>query len=173
MPVRKFSFLLIAFLFIFSGCHITPRTRTLPAEIQNVYIPMFMNTSYEPSLEELATRATVEAFLADGRLNVVHPRQADVIVQGIITGYENEVASTESDDFPLINSITARVTVKLYSLDDRLHPINVYKPFTVRRSYVSDTRRTTYTVPEDVRQSLMEAVGRRVVLEVLTGEFKE
>ena len=169
----RFIFSLMVLPLVFIGCHVTPRTRTLPSEIQNIYVPMFINTSYEPGLEELATRATVEAFLADGRLDIVHSRQADVVVQGIITDYANDVSSTESDDFPLMNSITTRVSLKLFSPDDRLHPINVYKPFTVRRSYVSDIRRTTYTIPEDVKHSLMEAVGQRVVLEVLTGKFKE
>jgi len=159
--------------FLNTGCHVTPRTRTLPEEIGSVYIPMFLNMSYEPGLEELATRATVESFLADGRLDLVHAGQADAIVQGIITSFEDQVTSTESDEYPMISTMQAIVLVKLYSPRDRLHPMNAYKPFTVRRSYVSDMRRMTQTIPEDAKRSLMEAVGDRVVLEVLTGDFEE
>ena len=156
-----------------TGCQFTSRIRTLPEEIQSVYVPMFINNTYQPGLEELATRATVEAFLADGRLNVVSPREADVLVQGIIQEYTDQASGSESDEFHMMNTIDARVLVKLYAPNDRLNPINVYKHFTVSRSYISDVRRMDLTIPEDAIRDLMEAVGERVVLEVMTGQFKE
>jgi hypothetical protein len=156
-----------------TGCQFTSRIRTLPEEIQSVYIPMFINNTYQPGLEELATRATVEAFLADGRLQLVSPREADVVVQGIIQEYTDKVSGTESDEFPMMNTINARAMVKLYASNDRMNPLNEYKSFTVSRSYISDVRRMDLTIPEDAIQNLMEALGERVVLEVLTGQFKE
>jgi len=156
-----------------AGCQYTSRIRTLPEEIQSVYVPMFINNTYQPGLEELATRATVEAFLADGRLQVVSPREADVVVQGIIREYSDQVSGSESDEFPMMNTINAKVLVKLYAPNDRLNPLNEYKPFTVSRSYISDVRRMDFTVPEDAIQNLMEALGERVALEVITGQFKE
>jgi len=157
--------------FSLTGCRIQPRVRTLPEEIHTVYVPMFLNTSYEPGLEELATRATVEAFLADGRLDVVTPANADVVVQGTILDFNDDMTADESDHFPLINTMKVNVKVNLYSPKDRLHPIMEYKPLTVTTSYVSDTRRVTMTIPEDARQTLMDGMGRQVVLEVLTGEY--
>jgi lipopolysaccharide assembly LptE-like protein len=165
--------ILLLFVAFLSGCQIKPRIRTLPEEIQSVYVPMFINSSYEPGLEELATRASHEAFLSDGRLDVVKPGHADFIVQGIIKTYTDTVSSTESDDFPMMNTATVNVTVKLYSPKDRLHPVVVYMPFIVSRTYVSDVRRMTKSIPEDAKQSLMDAVGRRLVLEVITGDYNE
>ena len=165
--------LMLLLVFCCTGCQITPRQRTLPEEIQSVYVPIFFNNSYEPGLEELATRATIEAFLADGRLDVARKDHADVIVQGIIESFSDEVQDTESDDWPMISTLSTKVIVKLYSPEDRLHPLFVYKPFTVSRSYVSDVRRMTHTIPDDAKQSVMEALGQRAVLEVLTGQFEE
>ena len=156
-----------------AGCQFTSRIRTLPEEVQSVYVPMFINTTYQPGLEELATRATVEAFLADGRLQVSSPAKADVLVQGIIQEYKDQVSGTESDGFPMMNTITVKALVKLYAPNDRMNPLNVYKPFTVSRSYISDVRRMDVTIPEDAIQNLMDAIGERVALEVLTGRFKE
>ena len=165
------ALLLMGVFISLSGCRIQPRVRTLPEEIHTVYVPMFLNTSYEPGLEELATRATVEAFLADGRLEVVTPANADVIVQGIILDFIDNMSAAESDHFPLINNMNVKVKVNLYSPKDRLHPIMEYKPFTVGTSYVSDVRRVTMTIPEDAKQSLMDGLGRQVALEVLTGQY--
>jgi hypothetical protein len=168
----RLLFMLVALLPL-TGCQITSRVRTLPEEIESVYVPMFINITYKPGLEELASRAAIEAFLADGRLDVVSPQLADVIVQGIIQDFSDNVSGAESDDFPMMNTMTARVIVKLYSPDDRLNPLYVFKPFVITRSYVSDARRSTLVIPEDALEGLMAAVGEKVVLEVLTGGFKE
>jgi len=134
---------------------------------------MFINSSYEAGLEELATRATVEAFLADGRLNVVSkPEQADAVAQGIILSFDNRVSSTDSDKFPLLSTMEVNFQMKLYSPKDRLNPLNEYEEVSVSHSYVSDVRRMTMTVPEDALQTLLEGVGRQAVLEVLTGKWQ-
>lgn len=165
-------FILTALLSL-TGCQISSRVRTLPEEIESVYVPIFINITYKPGLEELASRAAIEAFLADGRLDVVSPQLADVIVQGIIQDFSDNVSGAESDDFPMMNTMTARVIVKLYSSDDRFNPLYVFKPFVVTRSYVSDARRSTLVIPEDALEGLMSAIGERVVQEVITGGFRE
>ena len=159
-------------LFSLSSCRIRPRVRTLPEEIQSLNIPMFINLSYEPGLEEVGTRATVEAFLADGRLDVVSRQQADAIVQVVIQSFENEAASTSSDDFSMINTIKVGAVVYMYSPKDRLNPMQMWGPFTESRAFVSDTRRISYVNSEDARQGMMDALALRVVQEVLTGGFR-
>lgn len=169
---QRLLFLMGLLLFV-AGCQISSRVRTLPEEIQSVYVPIFINITTKPGLEEIVGRATVEAFLSDGRLDVVSSPMADVIVQGIIQDFSDNVSSAESDDFPMMNTMTMRVIVKLYSPDDRLNPLHVFKPFVITRSYVSDVRRSTMVIPEDAREGLMSAVGEKVVQEVITGGFKE
>lgn len=158
---------------ILVSCRIRPRVRTLPEEINSVYVPMFINNTYEPGLEEIATRATVEAFLSDGRLEVVPESEADAVVQCVLTDFNNRMSSTESDDFPLMNIMEVGCVVNLFRPKERMEPMNVYDEFTVSRSYVSDARRMTFIAPDDAREDIMNGLGRRVVLEVLTGRFVE
>lgn len=61
---------------------------TLPEHIQTVGVPIFVNRTPEPAVENVITRATVEAFANNGRLRVVPPERADSILEGEITGYE-------------------------------------------------------------------------------------
>lgn len=60
----------------------------LPAHIQTVGVPIFVNRTAEPAVENTITRAVVEAFSNNGRLRVVNPDQADSILDGAVTGYE-------------------------------------------------------------------------------------
>jgi hypothetical protein len=61
---------------------------TLPRHIQTVGVPIFLNRTPEPAVENFVTRATLEAFANSGRLRVVAPERADSILEGEITGYE-------------------------------------------------------------------------------------
>lgn len=61
---------------------------TLPAHIETVGVPIFVNRTPEPAVENVVTRATIEAFATSGRLRVVPPERADSILEGEITGYE-------------------------------------------------------------------------------------
>src|SRR5262249_10360663 len=42
----------------------------------------------EPAVEGLVTRAIAEAFSTNGRLRVVHPADADAILEGEVVGYQ-------------------------------------------------------------------------------------
>lgn len=61
---------------------------TLPEHIQTIGIPVFVNRTAEPAVENTITRAVVEAFSTNGRLRVVTPARADSILEGEVTGYE-------------------------------------------------------------------------------------
>ena len=90
------TMLLLAFAA--AGCQRVAPVRTLPPWVQGVYIPMLVNKSYEPALEEDATRFTQEAFLLDGRLNVVPERTADLILRAEITDWRTRVGGKSGDD---------------------------------------------------------------------------
>jgi outer membrane lipopolysaccharide assembly protein LptE/RlpB len=69
-----------------AGCGYTVRGR-LPSHIKTVGVPIFANRTVEPDVEGLLTRAIVEAFSVNGRLRVVHPDDADAILDGEVVGY--------------------------------------------------------------------------------------
>lgn len=70
-----------------AGCGYSLRG-ALPDRIRTVAVPVFANRTGEPAVENLLTRAVVEAFSTNGRLRVVAPDRADAILDGEVTGYE-------------------------------------------------------------------------------------
>jgi len=59
----------------------------LPPHIRTVAVPVFVNRTQEPALENTVTAAVVDAFVSSGRLRVVPLGQADSVLEGEIIGY--------------------------------------------------------------------------------------
>ena len=62
----------------------------LPGHIKTVAVPVFVNRTHEPAVENFLTRAVIDAFVTSGRLRVVRPEDADAILEGEIVGYRLE-----------------------------------------------------------------------------------
>lgn len=60
---------------------------TLPSHVRTVAVPIFLNRTQEPGVESIVTRAIVQAFATNGRLQVVRPADADAILEGEVTSY--------------------------------------------------------------------------------------
>lgn len=88
---------------------------TLPSHIQTVSVPIFRNTTREPGVESLITRAVVEAFSTNGRLKVVGSREADAVLDGEITGYT--IASIAFDKDANVRLYRLIVTLNLQMRD--------------------------------------------------------
>lgn len=78
---------LVAALLLVGGCGYSLRG-TLPEHIRTVAIPVFTNKTQEPAVENLLTRAVVDAFVTSGRLKVVRLEDADSILEGEIVSYQ-------------------------------------------------------------------------------------
>ena len=171
-PRHHFTSLLLVLL---AGCFLSacasriPRRRTLPAWVQNVYVPMFQNSTAEPGLEEWGTIYAQEEFLADGRLKVSSKADADMIVAVDIEEYEAEPASFEDDEVPSIMRITTEALVKLYEPSNLDDPIMDLGKIEASHTYVSDFRRTEYTPDVDAKKDAMRVLAGRVVNETITG----
>jgi Lipopolysaccharide-assembly len=76
-----------AVLLAAAGCGYSFRG-TLPEHIQSIAVPIFANRTREPAVENVITRAVVEAFSTNGRLRVVGAERADSLLEGEVTGYE-------------------------------------------------------------------------------------
>ena len=59
----------------------------LPPHIQTVAVPVFVNKTQEPAVENTITAAVVDAFVNSGRLRVVPLGQSDSVLEGEIVGY--------------------------------------------------------------------------------------
>jgi hypothetical protein len=80
-----------------------------------VAVPIFRNTTREPAVEGLITRAVVEAFSTNGRLKVVRSSEADAVLDGEITGYS--VASIAFDKDSNVRLYRLIVTLNLRMRD--------------------------------------------------------
>jgi outer membrane lipopolysaccharide assembly protein LptE/RlpB len=69
------------------GCGYSLTGSTLPAHIRTVAVPVFVNRTQEPGVENFITRAVAEAFTTSSGLKVVDPAGADAILEGEIVGY--------------------------------------------------------------------------------------
>jgi len=60
---------------------------TLPSDVRTVAVPIFLNRTSEPGVESIITRAVVQAFATNGRLQVVRVADADAVLEGEVTSY--------------------------------------------------------------------------------------
>ena len=60
---------------------------TLPSHIRTIAVPIFGNRTQQPGVESIITRAVVQAFVTNGRLQVVRPADADAILDGEVMSY--------------------------------------------------------------------------------------
>lgn len=156
-----------------AGCSPLARVRTLPPSVRTVYMPMVVNRTGEPGIEERITVAIQEEFLADGRLDLVPERRADAIVQISLQKFERGQGFLDIDDFP---------TGGLYFIETHMEVrrnipgrplIGEPRKLETEFGFNADTRSTAF-MPEDVRQNeFARALARQVVLEVLTGDYTD
>ncbi|PYO23600.1 MAG: hypothetical protein DMD85_08930 [Candidatus Rokuibacteriota bacterium] len=60
---------------------------TLPSHVRTIAVPIFANRTQQPGVESIITRAVVQAFVTNGRLQVVRPADADAILDGEVMSY--------------------------------------------------------------------------------------
>lgn len=99
---------LVSTIVLLAGCGYSLRGG-LPGHIQTVAVPIFVNKTQEPAVEDLLTRAVVDAFVTSGRLKVVRREEADSILEGEIVGYRVDSLSFD----PRANVREYRLTVTL------------------------------------------------------------
>jgi outer membrane lipopolysaccharide assembly protein LptE/RlpB len=120
-PCARWLALLVGGL-LAGGCGYSFRGN-LPDHIQTVAVPIFVNRTSEPGVENFLTNAVVEAFSTNGRLRVVRPERADAILDGEVIGYE--VQSIAFDPNANVRQYRLVVTLNLKMRDVRQERILV------------------------------------------------
>ena len=154
----------LALAVLVSGCGYTIGLGgNLPSHIKTVAVPIFVNGTQQPAVENFITAAVVNAFVTSGRLKVVPVSQADSILEGEIVGYHlDAIAFNQSVN---ITEYRLRVRVNIKFRDVRQNStlwvqdgLEEWADFRVQ-GQVSDT-----IAREDVatRQAAVE-IGRRIV----------
>jgi hypothetical protein len=135
----------------------------LPSHIKTVAVPIFVNGTQQPAVENFITAAVVNAFVTSGRLKVVPVSQADSILEGEIVGYHLDAIAFNQSVNITEYRLRVRVNIKFRDVRDNStlwtqDGLEEWADFRVQ-GQVSDT-----IAREDVavRQAAVE-IGRRIV----------
>ncbi len=112
--IRQRSLVPAALILLLASCGYSLRGN-LPGHIQTVAVPIFVNKTQQPAVENLLTRAVVDAFVTSGRLKVVGPEEADSILEGEIVAYR--VDSLSFDPQANVREYRLAVTLNLQFRD--------------------------------------------------------
>lgn len=92
MPEIRWSAAVLA-VALSSGCGYSFRS-PVPAHLQTVYVPTFENETREFQITQELTERVINEFLNESRLQLVGEEEdADLVVRGTITGYDEEALS--------------------------------------------------------------------------------
>lgn len=152
-----------------TGCQRVPPVRTLPSWVRGIYIPMVKNSSFEPGMEETATKLIQEEFLADGRLNIVRRDTADLIVSAEITDWNVRVRGSSGDHVADQETITVRADLKLYEPNNMQEPLADLGRILLISGLDTDTRDTRYEPEPDSKRRILTALAQRIVQKTIEG----
>jgi hypothetical protein len=95
---------------------------SIPSDVSTIYIPFFPDNSASglADLSEQLNNALVNRFVNQTRLRLVSSEdQADIILNGSITGYSNQPFSVSGDQTASLNRVQISVNATfLYTRDD-------------------------------------------------------
>lgn len=167
---RSLALVGVSLLLLAAGaCERIAPVRTLPSWVRGVYVPMIKNKTVEPQIEETITRLTEEAFLTDGRVDVVPRQSADLTLVVTITGWESRVSNTSGDHVASDEEVTVTADVKLYEPFDMSKPLADLGPLRVNSGFNIDTRSTSYEVEPDRKERLLRQLADQIVFRTLNG----
>lgn len=108
-------------LLFISGCgyHFIGSGSGLPEHIKKVVIPLTVNRTAEPGLEDILAKALIEEFMKDGRLKVVSTEEADTILHSVVVSFQTAPLSFDNRGFVTAYKIVMKVDFKLEDIRDK------------------------------------------------------
>ena len=85
--MRQVKYAILISLVLASSCGYSGRA-LLPQHIKRICIPTFQNDTTRYGVDQTMTTTVTEAFISDGRLDVVSEREADAMLRGVVVKYE-------------------------------------------------------------------------------------
>jgi hypothetical protein len=170
-PVRRTLIVLGALALVLAtlaSCRTTPYVRQLPAWVRQVYVPMMLNQSTEPELEEHITNAFTTELLADGRVDVVSKDACDAVVQVALKDYKETAVGFSTDDVESSTQVDLTFAMQLFDKSDLKTPIGTTDDFTVTFRWYSEYRANDSLLEVDARERMAASAGRELVHRLLT-----
>jgi outer membrane lipopolysaccharide assembly protein LptE/RlpB len=145
-----------------AGCGYSLRGN-LPAHVKTIAIPIFLNRTPVPAVENFLTNAVVNAFSTNGRLRVTTVERADSILDGVITNYN--LTSIAYDAAANIRQFRLTVTLDLKFRDVRRNEVLFQRlNYSDRADFaVPGTVAETITTSETALQQAATEIARSLV----------
>lgn len=156
-------------LILATGCERVAPVRTLPSWVRGIYIPTFKNKSFEPQIEENATRLTQEAFLADGRVDIVPKSEADLTLVVEIQDWQSMTTNTTGEHVATDDDVTLIASAKLFEPFDNKEPLADLGTIKVTTRFNVDTRSIEYIPEPDRKDQLLRALAQQILYKTITG----
>ena len=117
-----------------SGGYSLSGSSILP-EWQTIYIPPFPNQAplQNPSLSQDLNLTLQDAFRNRTKLNLTNTEDADLVIEGEITGYEVVPMSIQGDDIAAENRLT--ITVKIRYINNKDESKSFDRTFSAYENY--------------------------------------
>jgi outer membrane lipopolysaccharide assembly protein LptE/RlpB len=160
--------LLLVLLAAVTGCgyQLSGHAGPAAANLRQLSVPMFSNTTAEPGLERLFTAAVREQFLRDGRVRVATDAGAPALLRGEVRRYQLQVLATDRSDFAVEYRVESEVHITVE--DRRQGQIMLDQPVVVNAEYVLSERVVpTEIARERALQDMAREAGERIVSLVL------
>ncbi len=160
--------LLVVLLAAVAGCgyQLSGHTGPAPANLRQISVPMFRNTTGVPGLERLFTAAVREQFLRDGRVRLAADAGAPALLRGEVRRYLPQLLATDRADFAVEYRLESEVHI---TVEDRQQgQIMLDQLLVVNAEYIESEQ----IVPSDIAreralQAMAREAGERIVSLVL------
>ncbi|MEE4253166.1 MAG: LptE family protein [Desulfuromusa sp.] len=98
--MRFFSlFIILFFCLVGCGYHFPGQGGALPGGVEKIYIPLFVNKTAEPQLENKLTSRISEVFSRNSKISQVEKKEsAEAILEGTIRAYKSRALSYDPND---------------------------------------------------------------------------
>jgi outer membrane lipopolysaccharide assembly protein LptE/RlpB len=160
--MRSVLFLLLLLL---SGCgyHFPGQGGSLPGSVSKLFVPLFINQTAEPRLENDLTNRVSERLARHKQVTMVERGEdADARLQGIIAHYSNRAVAYDSNDDISEYRATMVLNVKLLSLADA--EVLWQNSLTWQVEYAAADDKA---LQQDLEQSAIEELNKRLADELL------
>jgi len=135
----------------------------LPPHLRTIAIPVFENTSNEPTIQRPFTEALRRAFITDGRLRLVNNKNgADLVVTGTLTNYR--IRAVAFNDFDVAIEYWVYLEANVHVKDQVKQETYLKQALKTRWDYQADD---SVTSSEASRQEALtqayRVLGQRLV----------
>lgn len=136
------------------GYALVGRGSSLPPGIKSVEIPQFKNLTNEPDIDTIITRAVIDGFIKDGRLEV--KSKADSALKGKILGYE--LRPVAYDDENNATEYVVSLTLKIVHTEKGTQKVLAKQTFNTEWRYQVDQ---SIFVAESLRLDAVKEAAER------------